>query len=96
MPRLVFAALVCAFPAFAQDANELCNVSSEIAGAAVDERNAGQPQDKAINAITAELDGASESYAAAVQPIVAWVYTLPEEQLTEEVAVAYKTACLAQ
>ena len=96
MLRLVFPVLVLAFPAFAQDADELCTVSSEIAGAAVVERNAGEPQDTAISAITADLDGVSANYAAAVQPIVEWVYTLPQEQLTDEVAVAYKTACLAQ
>jgi len=96
MVRFVFAACLFAAPTLVQANEELCKVSAEIAGAAVVERAAGAEPDAAIKAVTDGLDGPAESYAAAVQPIVEWVYTLPDDQLTDEVATAYELACLAQ
>lgn len=96
MLRLTACALLLSTSAFAQDKGELCTVSAGIAGLAVAERAAGEAEDKTVKAITADLEGAQANYAAAVAPIVAWVFTLPEDQLTDEVATAYEAACLAQ
>ena len=87
---------VVAPPAVAQDKEELCSVSAGIAGSAVEARAAGKKQKQAIRTITVDLDEEAGNYAAAVEPIVAWVYTLPEEQLTDEVAKSYEAACLEQ
>lgn len=94
--RYVIPLVLLASPLLAQDQDELCAVSAEIAGLAVFERAAGEEQEKTVLAITADLEGPKANYAGAVEPIVAWVWTLPEEQLTDEVAVAYEAACLAQ
>lgn len=96
MFRILFSLILLAAPAMAQDKAELCKISAGIADSAVAERVAGAPQDRAIDAITAELAGVNDSYIGAVQPIVEWVWTLPADQLTEEVALAYEAACLAQ
>lgn len=96
MLRLTACALLLSTSAFAEDQAELCTVSAEIAGLAVFERAAGEGEAKTVKAITADLEGPKANYAAAVAPIVAWVFTLPQEQLTEEVATAYEAACLAQ
>ena len=96
MRRLTLCLILMASSAAAQDKEELCRISSEIAGAAVMVRAEGMAQDKAIEQITADLDESAASFEAAVQPIVEWVYTLPEEQLTEDVQTAYEAACLEQ
>lgn len=96
MFRFVFPMLFIATPLVAQDKEQLCATSAEIAGLAVVERVAGEESAKTIKAITADLDGDKANYAGAVQPIVEWVYTLPEDQLSDEVATAYAAACLAQ
>ncbi len=95
MLRFVLAIFLLASPLMAEEREDLCRVSSEIAGRAVVERAAGEEQDQTVAAITADLEGEDAAYATAVTLIVHWVYTLPEEQLTEEVAPAYEEACLA-
>ena len=96
MVRILFSLILLASPLLAQDKAELCSVSAEIAGLAVEQRVSQTGQAGAISSITQALDGSKAGYAAAVEPIVGWVYTLPEDQLTEEVATAYQAACLAQ
>lgn len=96
MFRFILPALLIAMPVMAQDRTEMCATTSGIAGSAVAERNAGSDQMAAADAIIAGLGEASDDYAGAVDPIVAWVWTLPDEQLTDEVATAYQAACLAQ
>ncbi|QGX99039.1 DNA primase [Roseovarius faecimaris] len=96
MFRFCYPLILLATPLLAQDQAELCTVSAEIAGLAVTERAAGAAQDRTAETITIALDGPRASYTAAVEPIVAWVYSLPEEQLTADVAMAYEAACLAQ
>ncbi|WP_371227498.1 DNA primase [Roseovarius sp. 2305UL8-3] len=96
MLRTTICLLFFATPVMAQDKAELCQVSSDIAGAAVAERQDGQAANSAVTAIAANLPDEQSAYEAAVQPIVEWVYTLPEEQLGDEVASSYKTACLEQ
>lgn len=94
-PLCLFALL--ATPVMAQqDKTELCTVSARIAGQAVAERSGGGAPEAAVLVISEGLDPENANFAAAVQPIVEWVWTLPEEQLTDEVATAYEAACLAQ
>ncbi len=96
MYRFVLPVVLLAAPALAQDKEELCTITADIAGAAASERAAGEDQAKTTEAITADLEGQEANYAPAVEHIVGWVWTLPEDQLTDEVGPAYKTACLAQ
>ena len=93
-----FAALIalCATPLAAQEDNPLCTVSGEIVQAAVEARAAGTQDAEAARQISKTLTGDKEAYQPAVGPLVSWVYTLPEEQLAEDVAGVYLEACLAQ
>lgn len=100
MRQIVLWLVLLAMPALAQDPAqdkaELCKVTSGIAGDAVSARGAGATEAATIAAITADLPATGTDYTSAVQPIVEWVYTLPEEQLTDEVQAAYQAACLEQ
>jgi hypothetical protein len=96
MYRFTLSLIFLAAPAMAQDKTQLCTVSAEIAGAAVAQRAAGEGKDKTAEAIAANMTGERANFGAAVPHIVDWVWTLPEDQLTDEVAAAYETACLAQ
>lgn len=94
MWRILLSSLVIASPVLAQEKEALCKATSDIAGDAVTERLAGATQDEAVAAIVGGLDEGEAEYAAAVSPIVDWVYTLPDEHLTDEVQPAYEAACL--
>jgi len=96
MLRFIVCLLLLATPVVAQDKAELCEISSGIVGAAVVERQDGQAADMAVKAVVADLPEDQAAYEGAVQPIVDWVYTLPEDQLGDEVATSYETACLEQ
>jgi hypothetical protein len=96
MVRFTLCLTLLATPLAAQDTTQLCKVSAEIAGAAVAERSSGHKPEVAVKTISDDLSADKAAYEGAVQPIVEWVYTLPSDQLTAEVAVAYETACLAQ
>ena len=90
------AAALLATPLAAQDKDTMCAKTAEIVGDAVSARADGAAPEAAVRDVTGAIDTADETYKAAVQPIVDWVYTLPEAQLTDEVAVAYEEQCLAQ
>ena len=83
-----------AVPAAAQDKQVLCNSSADIVDAAVTARAGGAKERKTIRDITGNLNGDQAAFKPAVEPIVNWVYTLPEDQLTGEVAKVYKETCL--
>ncbi|WP_294622836.1 DNA primase [uncultured Roseovarius sp.] len=89
-------ALCLAAPVMAQDKESLCATSAEIVDSAVEARQDGMRQKKAIRTIGEGLEGDAAIYKPAVEPIVNWVYTLEEDQLTDEVAATYEEACLAQ
>lgn len=83
--------------AFAQpQTSELCAVSAGIVGHAVEQRRDGAALPAAQDAVIVSLGDDHAEYVPAVEPIVEWVYTLPEDQLTDEVAEAYAAACLEQ
>ncbi|MFD0858735.1 hypothetical protein [Roseovarius aquimarinus] len=90
--------LALAVPAAAQtnDADKAagCAATAEIVSDAVELRAGGSQRDAAAQAIAAGDTDAK--YAEAIGPLVDWVYTLPEEQLTDEAASAFTDACLAQ
>jgi hypothetical protein len=57
-------------------------------------RAGGAAEAAAIRQIAGTLDGDKAAYKPAVEPIVNWVYTLPEDQLTGKVAEVYEETCL--
>ncbi len=81
-------------PAPAQVA--ICAPTGEIVAAAVEARKSGQPAATAMQEIAAGLEGAQAGFAPAVQPLVDWVYELPETDLQKDVAGAWVTQCEAQ
>ncbi|MGR3460559.1 MAG: DNA primase [Roseovarius sp.] len=96
MISLGFAAL-CAFAPFAATAqNPICEPTGEIVAAAVEARKGGQSAEAAKAGISDGLDASREGYAPAVQPLVDWVYDLPEKDLQKDVAGAWVVQCKAQ
>lgn len=97
MTRLaaIAVALIAATPIAAQDKQDLCENTAMIVDDAVTARADGASAQDAASTVRDTMDTDS-AYTGAVQPIVDWVYTLPEDQLTDAVAVAYKEQCLAQ
>ncbi len=91
----IAAALIAATPVLAQDKQDLCEKTAVIVGDAVSARADGATAQDAARVARDAMD-ADSAYKGAVQPIVDWVYTLPEDQLTDAVAVAYQEQCLAQ
>lgn len=73
-----------------------CAAQASIVTAAVKARSAGTSAAKAPAAITAGLTGRAADYAPAVPDIVAWVWSLPADQMTDEVAASYEKACRAR
>lgn len=97
MTRLaaIAVALIATTPALAQDKQDLCENTAVIVGNAVIARADGASAKNAASTVRDAMDSDS-AYKGAVQPIVDWVYTLPEDQLTDAVADAYQEQCLAQ
>ncbi|WP_113911966.1 DNA primase [Roseovarius dicentrarchi] len=93
---LLYAALtLTAAPALAAGkAAENCAVTSGIVADAVAQRVSGRAQADAT-ATLADGDIAAR-FVPAVQPLVEWVYTLPQDQLTGDAAAAFQAACLEQ
>ncbi len=97
MTRLAFLALLlcAASPTLADKANVRgCAATSAIVADAVALRAGGADQSNALAAVQAKVTDAK--YAATVPPLLDWVYTLPQDQLTAEAVTAYKQACIAQ
>ncbi|GGO50946.1 hypothetical protein SAMN05444398_101834 [Roseovarius pacificus] len=90
------AALLMAMPVAAQDKEAMCEKTADIVGKAVTSRADGAAAEATVKAVTGTIGDADARYRPAVQPIVDWVYTLPEELLSDEVEVSYKEQCLAQ
>ncbi|MBZ8118685.1 DNA primase [Roseovarius sp. LXJ103] len=89
----VFALTVLPAPhAKASDAGHHCAPTAEIVQMAVTARKLGAEADATQADILAN-DAVEERYVPAVPSLVEWVYTLPEEQLTDEVAASFEEAC---
>lgn len=83
-------------PQLASAQNPICEPTGEIVAAAVEARRSGQTAATARETITAGLGEAQAGFAPAVQPLVDWVYELPEGDLQKDVAGAWMTQCEAQ
>ncbi|HEY9038778.1 MAG TPA: hypothetical protein VIN05_07535 [Roseovarius sp.] len=74
---------------------EVCAKTAAIVANAAAMRTKGSAQADTLAALTAsDLEA---RFVPAVQPLVEWVYTLPADQLPDEIAsAAFETACLEQ
>lgn len=94
--RALLACLLMALPLSAAAQNPICAPTGEIVAAAVEARKAGRSASEAIESIGAGLGEAGAPYRPAVQPLVDWVYELPEEDLQKDVAGSWVTQCEQQ
>jgi len=94
--RALLASLFIALPLAAAAQNPICAPTGEIVAAAVEARKAGQPAPETIETISAGLGEAGAAYKPAVEPLVGWVYELPEADLDKDVAGSWVTQCEAQ
>lgn len=86
------AAILAAPPALAADtAADTCARTSAIVADAVAQRADGAAKARTVS--TLESGDIAERFIPAVQPLVDWVYTLPEEQLTDAAPAAFEEAC---
>lgn len=84
-----------AAPAFADKAAN-CDAFAGIAGKAVDLRSTSDTaEDVAARTLQEDATGTERRFLAEIPMIVSWIYTLPEEQLTPEVAEAARAQCMA-
>ena len=94
--RALLVGLVMALPMTATAQNPICAPTGEIVAAAVEARKAGQGAEAARAGITEGLESDKAQFIPAVQPIVDWVYELPEADLKKDVAGSWVTQCEAQ
>lgn len=94
--RALLVGLVMALPMTATAQNPICAPTGEIVAAAVEARKAGQGAEAARAGITEGLEGDKAQFIPAVQPIVDWVYELPQADLEKDVAGSWVTQCEAQ
>ncbi len=97
MPRFMLCALLMfvAIPALAAEGViKNCAVTAGIVADAVTLRTDGTAEADAVG--TLEASGLDVRFVPTVQPLVEWVYTLPEEQLADKPSAAFEAACLEQ
>jgi len=94
--RALLAGLLMALPLTAMAQNPICAPTGEIVAAAVEARKAGQGAEAAKAGISAGLEGDKAQFIPAVQPIVDWVYELPQADLEKDVTGSWITQCEAQ
>ena len=100
MKKVISAALVAgglaASPAFAQseDKQADCQAQAEVVMQVVSGRADGADQAQTVEAVQSGLSADRATYAQVVPAIADWVYTLPEDQLGDEVGQSWIDACL--
>ncbi len=94
MLRLTLAFTLLATPLAALDKATLCGTSAEIVDAAVNARLDGKAKRGAIRSIKRSLSEEQAGFKPAVQPLVEWVYSEPDENMRPELATSYNETCL--
>ena len=75
---------------------ENCAAFASIAGKAVTLRSAGGTDEATAAArLQREAEGQEAIFVAEIPMIVNWIYTLPADQLTSEVAIVAEAQCMA-
>lgn len=86
---------VFAMPAFADKVSE-CADQAGIVQSVVDTRLDGVRKAKALRQAKSDLTETTQTYETVLPAIVDWIYSLPEDQLTDQVGPTYAAACEAQ
>ena len=96
MTRFALIAVLLSFaaPAFAGKA-ENCAATAGIVSDAVAQRVDGKDMAATVAFLGSDAGGIAAKYREAVPALVDWVYTLPEDQLTDAASEAFEDACLA-
>lgn len=96
--RLIFLGFLAltVLPQTAMAQAPICAPTGAIVAAAVEARKAGKPAATARETITAGLSEAQAGFEPAVQPLVDWVYELPEADFAKDVAGSWVKQCKAQ
>ena len=71
-----------------------CAGQAQIVARAVQLRADGTDQAGTMTTLEASDSGIDPKYAPSVSVLVGWLYTLPPEQMTPDVATAFETQCL--
>lgn len=98
MKRLIALALICASPALAETKAEKearCTAQADIVAQTVTLRSEGKRERRAGKILTGDESTIDPKYAPAIPMLLAWVYELDKDQLTDEAATRFKEACLA-
>jgi hypothetical protein len=91
---LIAVLLTAAAPALAGKA-ENCAATAGIVRDAVAQRADGKAMTDTVAFLASDAGGVAAKYREAVPALVDWVYTLPEDQLTDAAPTAFEGACLA-
>jgi hypothetical protein len=87
---------VTASAGLAQDKDAECATQAEVAMMLVSARADGASDGDAISSVSAALSQNAQKYASIVPAMADWIYSLPEDQLTEDVRTSWVAACVAQ
>jgi hypothetical protein len=71
-----------------------CAGQAQIVARAVSLRAGGSDEGGATAQLEASDSGIDPKYAPSVSILVGWIYTLPTDQMTPEVATAFEAQCL--
>ncbi len=74
--------------------DEQCKATADIVAVAVEQRTDGKKAKKVKRGLTKGNTAVDEVFHPAVGPLVDWVFTLDEADLTPDVAVAYEKQCM--
>ncbi len=83
-------------PAVGQEDDTECRKQGQIATNIMSERKNGSNPRRAERRVIRMLPDDAQSYEVAVPAMVEWIYSLPEDQLTQEVSNALYQACMSQ
>ncbi len=85
-----------AVPAMAQDKEAECRKIGQIATNIMSERKSGSNERRAERRVLRKIPNMSKNDEVLAIQLVAWIYSLPEEQLTPEVSNALYHTCMSQ
>lgn len=77
-----------------QEKAERCAIQAGIVEAAIDHRLAKRSQNRATRKILKSDAIKGTKYEANVDVLAAWIYTLPDDQLTPDTVQTFEKACM--
>jgi hypothetical protein len=100
MIRTLFAALAVTLhltmPAMAQDKEAECRKIGQIATNIMTERKNGSNERRAERRVLRNIPNVSKNDEVLTVQLIAWIYSMPEEQMTPDVSNTLYQTCLSQ